>query len=144
MSSLIRQEQARQSFLGTPLSMLITLVNACLLYYLLEPVTPENYALTWLAVITVVSLARLALYIAFCLTKPGLETIKSWSLFFTLGSLAAGCTWGAVSIYLFPIDSISHQVFIAFIIAGMTAAAVTTLSINWIDTLAFILPAYLS
>ena len=139
----VRREQVRLSFSGTPLSMVTTIINACLLYYLLVPVIPENNALTWLAVISMISLARLLLYFGYRATRADSISIRTWSHLFTIGSFAAGCAWGATSLYLFPADSIAHQVFIAFIIAGMTAGAVATLSYNWIYTVAFIVPALL-
>jgi len=139
----VKLEQLNQSYSSTPLSMIFTLVNACLLYYLLNPVTPHYHAVIWLAVITVITTARFLLYFSFRLNKPSAVQTKKWSHFFTLGSLAAGTAWGAASIFLFPDDSIPHQVFIAFIIAGMTAGAVTTLSCNWRDAFLFIMPALL-
>ena len=143
VTSQIQHEQLRQSYAGTPLSMVVTLINACLLFYLLEPVTPKYHALVWLVIMALITLARLSLYITFRFKQPAIEQTRLWSILFTLGSFAAGSAWGAASIFLFPDDSIAHQVFIAFIIAGMTAAAVTTLSYIWRDALAFIVPALL-
>ena len=137
MITRVKYEQIQQSYAGIPLSMLITLVNASLFYFLLEPVNQENYALTWFIVMSIVTLARLLLYFAFRFTKVIDHTNKIWSLLFTIGSLAAGCAWGSAAIFLFPSDSITHQVFIAFMLAGMPAGAVATLSSYWFNAVAF-------
>ncbi len=42
--------------------------------------------------------------------------------------MASGATWGAAAIWLFPIDDIAHQVLVAFIVAGMCAGAVASMS----------------
>jgi PAS domain S-box-containing protein len=42
------------------------------------------------------------------------------------GSAAAGAVWGLASLLMFATDP-AHQIFIAFVIAGVTAAAVSTL-----------------
>lgn len=42
---------------------------------------------------------------------------------------------------LYPVDDIPHQTFLALALAGMTAGAITTLSIDLLSVLAFTLPA---
>ena len=42
--------------------------------------------------------------------------------------MLSGILWGAASLLLFPDESMLHQLLLAFVIAGMSAGAVTTLS----------------
>ena len=44
------------------------------------------------------------------------------------GAAASGLLWGAAGLFLFPEHSLPHQVFVSFVVAGMIAGAVGTLS----------------
>jgi diguanylate cyclase (GGDEF)-like protein len=55
--------------------------------------------------------------------------------------VASGLSWGAASIWLFPQNDIAHQAFLAFVIAGMCAGAVTTLSAILSSSFAFVVLA---
>jgi PAS domain-containing protein len=57
-----------------------------------------------------------------------------------LGAFLSGIVWGASAIFLFPESDIVHQVFIAFVIAGMSAAAATTLSARLEVAVMFLVP----
>ncbi|MEE4263767.1 MAG: hypothetical protein V2I56_13835 [Desulfobacteraceae bacterium] len=39
-----------------------------------------------------------------------------------------GLLWGSTAIFLFPVHSVAHQVFVAFVLAGMVAGAVGVFS----------------
>ena len=40
-------------------------------------------------------------------------------LLLLVGLGVAGTLWGSTAIFLFPLESVAHQVFIAFVLAGM-------------------------
>src|SRR5690606_31873877 len=46
-----------------------------------------------------------------------------WGRRFLGGTLASGVLWGATGVLLFPESSISHQIFLAFVLGGMIAGA---------------------
>jgi hypothetical protein len=51
-----------------------------------------------------------------------------WRNRFLVGAFASGVAWGAAAVVLVPAHSLPHQVFVSFVIAGMAAGAVATLS----------------
>ena len=52
----------------------------------------------------------------------------------------SGICWGSAGIFLFPLNSIGHQVFIAFVLGGMVAGAVGVFSVTMRDYTAYSLP----
>jgi signal transduction histidine kinase/CheY-like chemotaxis protein len=66
--------------------------------------------------------------------KP-LENITFWAVLATAGSALSGLIWGAGSTLLLP-DNIVEQTFLAFVIGGMCAGALVSLS--------YYLPAYIA
>jgi PAS domain S-box-containing protein len=51
--------------------------------------------------------------------------------------------WGSAGLVLFPPESIAHQVFVAFVLAGMAAGGISVLAPRMEACLAFLLPALL-
>lgn len=55
-------------------------------------------------------------------------TTGPWLRRFLYGSWAAGAIWGLAPILLFATDSPPHQIFLAFVLSGVAAGSITTLS----------------
>ena len=128
---------------SVPLTLIAVLANSVVLSIVQWGVIAHATILTWFGVTNGLSLVRLGLYLKF--KKPGAEEEVPvfWVHLALIISAASGLTWGAVAIWLFPENDYIHQVFTAFVIAGMCAGAVTTLSPMLSSAIAFILFAML-
>ena len=74
---------------------------------------------------------------------PASQQVRRWRNRFLAGAAASGLLWGAAGSFLFPEHSLPHQVFVSFVVAGMIAGAVGTLSaVTWAFAL-FAVPALL-
>jgi len=67
--------------------------------------------------------------------------VGRWRIRFMIGVSASGVLWGVAGIIMFPAQSFLHQVFTSFVIAGMIAGSVATLSPLLIAFLLFAVPA---
>ena len=140
----VRHEQIMQLFAGIPLSSIVSLINGTIVYFILKNVTPIDYSRSWIVTLIIITFLRFMTFLVFKKQSVQAEgPLTLWHRIFTIGSFASGCVWGLLSLLLFPVDSVLHQAFIAFVIAGMTAAAVTTLSAYWLSATLFIIPALL-
>jgi len=124
----IRCEQTRQLFAAMPLATLGTVVNAIILVAVQWPVIDHAILQWWLAVLLIITLWRSYLMVAFRKADPENHHCMRWNLSFTVGTILSACSWGAATILLFPAGEIVNQVFLAFVIGGMCAGAVTTLA----------------
>jgi hypothetical protein len=129
----------RQSKIG----ILATVVNASILVFILwEQIT--HWILTlWYIIILLVSLIRYILNERFLGRADPSQDIRLWGQLLKVGLAISGVLWGATGIFLFPVHSVAHQVFIAFVIAGMVAGAVGVFSPIMPVFLAFSIPALL-
>jgi PAS domain S-box-containing protein len=62
---------------------------------------------------------------------------------FRHGALATGCTWGLASLLLLPDGHLNEQLVLAFLLAGLSAGAITSLSADRWSAMAFLMPALL-
>jgi hypothetical protein len=121
-------EQVRLLHDNALLSQFIALFNAGILGYVQWGLVDRATILCWLTCMVTVSLLRLGQSRAFaCATDTALR-ISTWRNRFLLGAAASGILWGTAGVVLFPDSSLPHQVFVSFVVAGMIAGAVATLS----------------
>jgi hypothetical protein len=74
------------------------------------------------------SLLRLLMYQQFKREQQSRLVDSIWAQRAIITSLASGATWGAGGFFLFAEFSPAHQVFLAFVITGICAGAITTLA----------------
>jgi diguanylate cyclase (GGDEF)-like protein len=123
------------------LSQLVALINSGILAYVLRPEVEQGRILAWLGCMVAVSLLRLGEARAFARAPSPERQILIWRNRFLLGAFISGVLWGATGALLFPADSLPHQVFVSFVVAGMVAGAVATLSPVMLAFALFALPA---
>ncbi len=138
----VHREQVRLLFSGFGLSVAATLGNAALLAAVLWSVVEPVWILSWLAGLALVSAYRTGVVCAYRRWGVQLEPTH-WRRLFVVGAFFAGASWGAASFMLFPVESSAHQAFLAFVLAGMGAGGVATLSAAWCAALAYVLPLLL-
>lgn len=124
----IRLEQARIIYAALPLSLAAILINASVLGVVFWDTVPRQANLGWLAATYAVTLYRWMVLRGFRSASDASRERPHWRRALGLGVVLSGILWGAASLFLFPDESMLHQLLLAFVIAGMSAGAVTTLS----------------
>lgn len=109
-------------------AIIATLINAVLLCIVLWPVIDHTTLVLWFVGITSVSLLRLLGYARYRSASKQTLELNRWKNLFLGGSLLASLLWASASIWLFPQQDLARQVFLAFVIGGMAAGAVTSLA----------------
>lgn len=136
----MRDEQLQLLFAALPSSLLATLVLLVLTLAVAGLTGEVDMKLTIMATlgIGIVTAARFALLLAYR-RNPRRENIAWWKLFYA-GCVSAGAAWGAAAVLVFPEGDTDAQSFLAFLIAGVSAGAVTTLAADKRAALGFVLP----
>ncbi|MDH5217626.1 MAG: hypothetical protein OEX19_08015, partial [Gammaproteobacteria bacterium] len=124
----ILAEQTAYAFAALPNIFVATLINAGILSIALWPAIRHEELFAWLAIISIVSLIRGLTFYKYNKSEITPDQVPVWHRRFILGSIVAALTWGSTAIFLFPPEDIARQVFLAFILGGMSAGAITSLS----------------
>lgn len=111
-------------------TILIVVVCSLLVAYLLR--TPDNYerVYVWLAITLLVAVYRVSSIVRYERSTPEQrkERARGWYLEMMFGALSAGATWGAAGFLLFnPHDPLNLSI-LGFVVAGMCAGSIVTLS----------------
>jgi len=124
----IEAEQTSQTYAAANNAIIATIVNSALLTFVLWSVIEHKILLTWLISIIFISLVRGIVAYRYKIVTPTPDQSQLWKQRFLLGSISASLIWGASSIWLFPANDLTRQVFLAFVLGGMSAGAITSLS----------------
>ncbi len=141
-SLLIEHERLRSVFSHAPVTLSVTVLNAILTASVLAPIDGWKLPAGWVAAIVVVSAVRWVCGRRFLSRGVGGHASRLWSLVSVSGALATGVLWGVLGVVLFPASAAS-QLFLAFVVGGMCAGAVTVSGAHLPTAAAFILPASL-
>ena len=138
----IQAKQIRLLYERLTIGLTATSINAVILALILWPRIAHGILIGWLVCIELLALFRYLLLLKYRCNSHLSEERGNWCRRFLLGStVASGIGWGSAGILLFARDSIAHQSFLAFVLGGMTAGAVTAYSPMMPFFLGFALPA---
>jgi PAS domain S-box-containing protein len=131
-------EQIKLLYHNLPVGMFATQASAFVILAVQWAVIDHVVLLVWFATATLSVLSRMTLFAAYRRAHLTQANARRWVVWFTSGTVLAGIIWGSAGVFLFPGEQ-SHQVFMIFILAGMTAGAVVSFSAVWKIGLIFVL-----
>jgi len=141
LEKTVKYEQVKILYSAIPLAILATAINAAALTIVEWDIANHTLLIVWLISLILVSLTRFGLAMSYNHAQPDVQQTPIWEQRFNLGAIAAGIVWGSASLLIFPEDSITHQAFLAFIVGGMCAGAVSSLSPRLLPLFSFVLLA---
>jgi diguanylate cyclase (GGDEF)-like protein len=119
------EQQLRLAFKNSTVSLSAGIFCAFVIVFLLWPVVDNKGLILWLGSLSVLTLLRLGMQQNFSSREIGIKEYKFWHQGFVATAFTSGCAWGALSIFLFPENSVLHQAYLTFIIGGVCAGAVS-------------------
>lgn len=141
LDAQIRTDQLLIMYKALPIALLASLINAAVLGWVQSPLISIEVIAAWLGAIALLSAWRFAGYFQYTRNPPRATAHARWTTRFFVEVLLSGALWGAAAFLLYPHDNPMHQMFLIFVLAGMGAGAVTTLSAMWSTALAYLIPA---
>ncbi len=91
---------------------------------------------TTMAVLTVARIMAVKRYAA--VGTPSPEQVERFRRGFLLGTAASGLGWGVAGAVLFPPDNLLYQSFLSFVLAGVTASAISVYAADKLATRMFV------
>ena len=137
----VRAEQVRILFEQLPSALVSTAIVGGLLAYVLSGHVPGVWLIAWLSALTLTTLARIWLIRAYWRTKPTIAEVGPWARRFMAGVIISGLIWGIAGVFPIPADHLIEEMFLIFVLAGLSAGSMSTLSSYRGAYAAFLLPA---
>ena len=136
--SLIQSKLTRQLFLVGRPSLVTSMFLAILLVYVQRNVISPSIIYPWLGLVIIFSLARAAVINAYLRANTDQPTVsQSWLIKYRILISLVGAVWGSAGILLSPAHSPQHQLFLIFMLAGLTAGGIVAFSADLICAISF-------
>ena len=121
-------EQTELLYKAMPLSLITSFINVIILSGLINHHVDQTLLSVWFGIAFIVTVGRGFLWLAYRNASIEQRKNKKWTDYFNNGVIVAGFSWSLASLLLFPESDIVSQTFLAFIVAGISAASVTSLA----------------
>ena len=136
-------EQVKLLYKNAPLAYAVTVVNGALLIFVQSAYVSADVLAAWYGTLMLITVLRGFLAWRYWRIKPDPGKARFWNTAYAIGAGLAGATWGSAALFLFPMNSIANQVFVAFVLAGMAAGGISVLAPRMDACLAFLVPELL-
>jgi diguanylate cyclase (GGDEF)-like protein/PAS domain S-box-containing protein len=134
----IQSKLTRQLFSVGRVSLITSMLLACVLTYVLHDVISATIIYPWLSLIIFFALARAVLIATYLRSHVNkVTTSPSWLKKYRLLVFLLGAIWGSAGIMLFPVDYPQYQLFLIFMLAGMTAGGIVAFSADLVCAITF-------
>lgn len=134
----VQAAQLRQLFSASNRSLITSTLLAVILAYLQREVIASSVVITWLSLVGVVAFLRALLVKAYQGSPLDGDTATHvWLVRFRLGVLAVGAVWGSAGFLMFPPNNQPYQMFLVFMLAGLSAGGVVAFSADLISAITF-------
>jgi diguanylate cyclase (GGDEF)-like protein len=124
-----------------PLALTAILINGTILVIVQRAAVDQIKAAIWSGMILTLTLGRFALYFTFRHKTHDPDRNCRWLNLFLIGTLCSGATWGSTAYFVFPAHDLAHQLFVVFVVGGMSASSVITLAASLRAHALFLFPA---
>ena len=139
----IRAEQIRLLFEQLPSALIATTIVGALVVYVLWSHVSPLWLLVWLLGLTVTTSARVWLIRAYFRAQPSIPEAGRWGRRFLAGVLISGVVWGLAGVFPLSPGADTQELFLLFVLAGLAAGGMSTLSSFCGAYAAFLVPAIL-
>ena len=139
----IQAEQVRLLFEQLPAALIATIVVGWLFAYILWQHVPRLWLAAWLIGLTVTTLAREWLRRAYFKALPSAEQVGPWIRRFMAGTVLSAVFWGIAGAFPIARTDAVAEMFQIFVLAGLAAGAMSTLSSYRGAYAAFLVPSML-
>ena len=134
----IQLEQLNHLYSVNFLPLFTSVILAAILAFVQRDVISHTVIVTWLSLIILIMISRTMLIYSYQRSSINIKAeIHRWLLRFRLGILITGLVWGAAGIFLFPANYPQNQMFLIFMLAGLTAGAVTSYASDIVSAISF-------
>ncbi|BDG08552.1 ATP-binding response regulator [Anaeromyxobacter paludicola] len=119
-------EQVRILYARAPVAQVTVVVNAAIVSWVFRRLVPPALSLAWMGALWALAALRLGLLRRYRRAPGGPAEAPVWARRFTLGALLTGAGWGAAALVFYTPSLPLHQMFLAFVLGGMTAGAASS------------------
>ncbi len=124
LAAEIEESELWLLYRNLPLGLLAVLANAVVVAVIFLNEVDQSIIEVWILAMLIVLALRYMLYLQFAAHIKNDKNYKKWELLFAIGLVANALVWVASVILFFMDSTLSDQLLLAFVLAGMVSGAI--------------------
>lgn len=134
----VQSAQLQQLLSASNTALITSTLLATILAYMQRQVILFSIVIVWYSFVVLVALFRGALVVAYQRSpSDNYSTTQARLVRFRIGVLVTGLVWGSAGFLMFPINEPQHQIFLIFMLAGLSAGGVISYSADFFSASVF-------
>ncbi len=139
LADSLQGEQVRVLYSQVPASLFVSVLLAVILITAQSSVIDHKILFIWVSLLAIILTARMCLFIVWKHYYKQKDTIR-WLWYFRISIITIGFVWALGGILLYDRGGLTYILYTSFALAGLCAGASSTLAIDRISVLGFMLP----
>jgi diguanylate cyclase (GGDEF)-like protein len=135
----IDTERLRLAFSNVPTTMVMSCASAGVFAFIIATAESRVGLAAWFVLTVAIAVARYLVCRRFMALAGGTTPTALWRRRLDIGTAVSGLCWGFGGVYFYPPD-LPHQVYLMFVVAGISAAAMTSYAAFRRTYFLFVLP----
>lgn len=116
-------------------SLITNILLAAIVAFIQRDVIASEIVITWFSLILIITIIRKVLIIRYQSSQlDNYPAIRAKLIEFRFGVLTSAVVWGYVGSFMFSISDQQHQMFLIFVLAGLSAGGMIAFSADYIST----------
>ena len=135
-------QQITQLYAVAPLGIIASLLSGFMLVAVLWTTIPHQGLINWFLCLVVINMIWSYLVYQYRRMSPAVAHTSYWGTCFIVGNMASGMIWGAGGVFLYPIDSMMHEIILILALGGLVAGATAMHAASLKAFFAFSVPTF--
>jgi diguanylate cyclase (GGDEF)-like protein/PAS domain S-box-containing protein len=137
-NTAVESARIRHLFSASKSALIASTLLASILAFIQREVIASSVVIVWFSLIVIVALVRVALVIEYQRSEvTEYSAIRVRLVQFRFGVLLAGVVWGSAGLLMFPLSDQQHQMFLIFMLAGLSAGGMISFSADLVSAIVY-------
>lgn len=136
--AVVETARLKHLFSASKPALITSVLLASILAFTERNVISSSVVGIWFCLLLLVSIARASLLILFERHKfADYSSTRVWLLRFRFGVLLSAIVWGSIGYLMFPVSNLQHQMFLIFVLAGISAGGMISFSADLVSAVVY-------
>jgi hypothetical protein len=136
--AVVESARLKHLFSASKPALITSVLLASILAFTERNIIPSSVVAIWYCLFLLVSIVRASLLILFERQKfVDHSTTRKWLMRFRLGVLLSAVVWGSIGYLMFPVSNLQHQMFLIFVLAGISAGGMISFSADLMSAVVY-------
>ncbi len=119
LKNQLYSQQIAQLYAVAPVGIIASLLTGSILVAVLWRVMAHHALISWFVCVVAINVIWCILVYQYRRNSLSVVELSDWGTRFIIGNTVSGVIWGAAGFLLYPVDTMTHEIFLTLVLGGM-------------------------